>query len=298
MRAAVEDVHHRHRQHVRVRAADVAEQRQVGGVGGGVGDGERDAEDRVGAELAPCWACRRGRASPGRRAAARSASKPISAGPISSMTASTAFCDALAAVAVLVAVAQLDRLEARRWRRRRERPRGRSCRRRGRPRPRRWGCRASRGSRGRRRLRCWPRRTPGALGDGEGFGSEPSPRRPASLRPTRLPGCRPLDRLSARRRVRRVLPRSTRRDHDEYRAVAGDVGAPTPLCESRVLRWSPGSHLGTRPGVLGEDAADELGVVGGRRARGAARWSRAPPAVACTSKPRSLRSEESQSSWR
>ena len=51
MRAAVEDVHHRHRQQVRVGAADVAEERQAGRLGGGLGDGERDAEDRVGAEL-------------------------------------------------------------------------------------------------------------------------------------------------------------------------------------------------------------------------------------------------------
>ena len=51
VRAAVEDVHHRHRQQVGVRPADVAVERQAGGVGGGAGDGERDAEDRVGAEL-------------------------------------------------------------------------------------------------------------------------------------------------------------------------------------------------------------------------------------------------------
>ena len=37
-------------QQVRRRAADVAEQRQAGRVGGGPGDGEADAEDRVGAE--------------------------------------------------------------------------------------------------------------------------------------------------------------------------------------------------------------------------------------------------------
>ena len=35
---------------MRRRAADVAEQRQAGGVGGGAGDGEADAEDRVGAQ--------------------------------------------------------------------------------------------------------------------------------------------------------------------------------------------------------------------------------------------------------
>ena len=51
VRAAVDDVHQRHRQDVRVRSAEVAEQRQVGGVGGGLGDRERDAEDRVRAEL-------------------------------------------------------------------------------------------------------------------------------------------------------------------------------------------------------------------------------------------------------
>ena len=51
MRAAVEDVHHRHRQQVGVRAADVAVERQAGRVGGGARDRERDAEDRVGAEL-------------------------------------------------------------------------------------------------------------------------------------------------------------------------------------------------------------------------------------------------------
>jgi hypothetical protein len=52
VRAAVDDVHHRHRQQVRVRAAEVAEQRQRGRLGGGLGDRERDAEDRVGAEPA------------------------------------------------------------------------------------------------------------------------------------------------------------------------------------------------------------------------------------------------------
>ncbi len=35
---------------MRVRAAQVAEQRQLGGFGGGLGDRERDAEDRVGAD--------------------------------------------------------------------------------------------------------------------------------------------------------------------------------------------------------------------------------------------------------
>ena len=50
--AAVEDVHHRHRQHVGVRPADVAVQRQVELVGGGLGDRQARAEDRVGADPA------------------------------------------------------------------------------------------------------------------------------------------------------------------------------------------------------------------------------------------------------
>lgn len=51
VRAAVEDVHHRYRQQVRVGAAHVAVQRLPGEVGGGPCDGEAHAEDRVGAEL-------------------------------------------------------------------------------------------------------------------------------------------------------------------------------------------------------------------------------------------------------
>jgi hypothetical protein len=50
VRAAVEDVHHRHRKDVRALAAEVAPQRQPLLAGGGVGRGERHAEDRVGAE--------------------------------------------------------------------------------------------------------------------------------------------------------------------------------------------------------------------------------------------------------
>ena len=50
VRAAVQDVHHRDRQHVRVRPAEVAEQRQAAGVRGGPGDGHADADDGVRAE--------------------------------------------------------------------------------------------------------------------------------------------------------------------------------------------------------------------------------------------------------
>ena len=48
--ATVDDVHHRHREHVGVGAPDVAVQRHLQLVGGGLGDGEAGAEDGVGAE--------------------------------------------------------------------------------------------------------------------------------------------------------------------------------------------------------------------------------------------------------
>ena len=51
VRATVEDVHHRHREQVGVGPADVAVQRQPGRLGRGLGDGERGAEDRVGAQV-------------------------------------------------------------------------------------------------------------------------------------------------------------------------------------------------------------------------------------------------------
>ena len=47
---AVDDVHHRHRQHARRGAADIAVERHVVGGSGGLGDGERHAEDGVGAK--------------------------------------------------------------------------------------------------------------------------------------------------------------------------------------------------------------------------------------------------------
>ena len=49
--AAVEDVHHGNGQDPRRRAADVAVKRQAGSLRAGLGDGQRDAENRVGAEL-------------------------------------------------------------------------------------------------------------------------------------------------------------------------------------------------------------------------------------------------------
>ena len=90
VRAAVEDVHHRHRQDVRVRAADVAEQRQPGGLGGGLGHGQRHAEDRVGAQPGLV----RGAVEVEQRLVDQPllvGVEPMTAGAISSSTASTAF---------------------------------------------------------------------------------------------------------------------------------------------------------------------------------------------------------------
>lgn len=50
VRTTVEDVHHRHRKHMRVRPAEVAEQLEAGGFGGGAGHRERHTEQSVGAE--------------------------------------------------------------------------------------------------------------------------------------------------------------------------------------------------------------------------------------------------------
>ncbi len=52
MLAAVDDVHHRHRQDMRRDAADIAIQRQRARIRRRLGDREADAEDRVGAEPA------------------------------------------------------------------------------------------------------------------------------------------------------------------------------------------------------------------------------------------------------
>ena len=52
MHAAIDDVHHRHRQGPRRGAADIAIQRHVEGFGRRLGAGQRDAEDGVGAEPA------------------------------------------------------------------------------------------------------------------------------------------------------------------------------------------------------------------------------------------------------
>ena len=119
VRTAVDDVHHRHRQQVGVRPADVAVERQVGGVGGRVGHGQRDAEDRVGADLALVVGAV--------EVEHRLVHQPLLAGLVAHQLRTElvdhpqhGLADALAAVPA-VAVAQLDRLERPRGRARRDR---------------------------------------------------------------------------------------------------------------------------------------------------------------------------------
>src|SRR5262249_50590573 len=50
VRAAIDDVHHRARQHARLRAAEIAIERLANAHSAGFGDGERDTENGVGAE--------------------------------------------------------------------------------------------------------------------------------------------------------------------------------------------------------------------------------------------------------
>ena len=174
MRAAVEDVHHRHGQQVGVRAAEVAEQRQVGRAGRGLRHRQARRRGSRSRRACACPACASRSSSVWSTSRCSLASKPTSSGPIVSSTAVDRLAHALAAVA-LAAVAQLDRLELPGGRSARAPRRGSACRRRARPRPRRWGCRASRGSRGRRRPRCWPQ---GVLPIDERSRSNPSRDRP------------------------------------------------------------------------------------------------------------------------
>ena len=151
MGAAVEHVHHRHRQQGRLAAAvelgEVAVERLPGVGRGGLGRRQRDAEERVGAEPALVRGAveldhRRGRARP-----ARPRRAPVSAAAISPLTLATA-CEtplpAQASPPSRSSTASNSPVEAPEGRR----P-GRGRRTPARLRPRRSGCRASRGSGGR-----------------------------------------------------------------------------------------------------------------------------------------------------
>ncbi len=52
MFATIDDVHHRHRQHMGIRPTQIAVERHAGGIGCRLGHSQRDAENGVGAELA------------------------------------------------------------------------------------------------------------------------------------------------------------------------------------------------------------------------------------------------------
>ena len=151
MRAAVEDVHHRHRQQVRVRPAEVAVERQLGRLGRGVGDRQRDAEDRVGAELGLVGRRVEVEHDPVDRALVAWRPRPRSPGRCCpARRARPAGCPCRGSACRRRAAPPPRRRRCwRHW----ARPRGRARRPREGPPPRPWGCRASRGSRGRGRLR-------------------------------------------------------------------------------------------------------------------------------------------------
>ena len=153
--AAVEHVHHRHREQVRLLArapaelGDVAVERAAGLVGGGARGRERDAEDRVGARGATCSGVPSSSISARSSAAWSVGPAPASACAISPLTLPTALrsrpCRPRRSPPSRSSVASNSPVEA---------PEGTAARPEApgaerRPRPRRSGCRASRGSGGR-----------------------------------------------------------------------------------------------------------------------------------------------------
>ena len=140
------------RQVHRPDAAEVAIERQVVGGGGGVGTGERDAEDRVRAEPALVRRCRRAR--PGARRCRPGRTRRARTGPGRSCRSRWRPPGARPCHRTAPGRRRAARPpRGRRSRRRTGPPRGRPNRRTGRRRPRPSGCRANRGSRGRRCLR-------------------------------------------------------------------------------------------------------------------------------------------------
>ena len=153
MHAAVEDVHHGRGQQVGVDATQVLVQRQARRLGSGAGNGQRYAQNSVGAELGLV-----GRTVGGNQ---RGVNGTLIEGIEAHDGVGTLVVDvfdglrdALAQVAALVAVAQLASFERRRSKRPKAPLRDRSCRPRARPRPRRWGCRGCRAPRDRRHPKC------------------------------------------------------------------------------------------------------------------------------------------------
>ena len=109
MRAAIDDVHHRRRQHPGADAAEIAVERQADADGGGLGGGEADGQDRVGAE--PLLVL--GAVELDHRRVERGLVERVEAGDrVGDLAVDRVDRpgDALAEIAALVAVAQLDRL--------------------------------------------------------------------------------------------------------------------------------------------------------------------------------------------
>ena len=113
--AAVEDVQHRHRQHPRGHPAQILIQGQVARERGSLGDGQRDAQDSVGTEVALVGS------------AVELAHEPVDVDLVGGVEVDDlggddlvdvldGLGDALAKVAALVAVAELNRLELARGR--------------------------------------------------------------------------------------------------------------------------------------------------------------------------------------
>ena len=174
-------------------AAEVAVQRQALLGGGGARGGQRDAEDRVGAEAR---LVRRAVELDQRAVEARLVERVEADERLGDLAVDVAdrLRDALAAPGV-AAVAQLDRLELAGRRAGRDRGAARARRSAARPRPRRSGCRASRGSGGRGRSRS---------------GSRSAPRSRARPRVVARAGRRARDPANRRRRLRRGRPRPAR----------------------------------------------------------------------------------------
>ena len=172
--AAVEHVHHRHRQHMGVDAADVPVERDLELVGGRLGDGEAGARGWRWHRCGSCCRCRRGRAVRGRSRAGR-AHRTRRARLRSRRSRSRRRSRTPLPHVAVAAVAELDRLVLAGGGAARHRSSADRARDRARHRPRRWGCRGSRGSRGRRRGRSRhrPDTVPGRRRSSSGSGISP-----------------------------------------------------------------------------------------------------------------------------
>ena len=173
VRATVEDVEHRHRQQVGVRAAEVAEQRQAGRRRRRPW---RPPARRPAPRWRRTWTCREyrpgrsGRRPPAAARWPRSRAAPGRCRPAPRRPPCAPPCRRSGSRRRAAPPPR-----RRRWTHRRAPPPGPGCRRRGPPRPRRSGCRANPGFPGRLPPRCWPQLS--VLSTCFGAGSAPACRR-------------------------------------------------------------------------------------------------------------------------